>query len=213
MKTIYSYVLDTMADWEIGHAIAELNSQRYFESRKDWQVRTCALNKKPVTTLGGVTIVPDLSVEELELDHALMLILPGADRWMESIQAPILSTARKFLAANIPVAAICGATGALAEAGVLDSVRHTSNGREYLKMFCPHYRGHSLYQDELAVTDGNIITAGSSSAVEFACHIFRKIGALSEERLELWYGYFGKHSTPDLLKLLSLLAPAPSPSK
>jgi hypothetical protein len=30
MKTIYSYVLDTMADREVGYATAELSSQRYF---------------------------------------------------------------------------------------------------------------------------------------------------------------------------------------
>src|SRR6185436_5978890 len=100
----------------------------------------CALNKKPVTTLGGVTIAPDLSVEEIKPADALILILPGADRWMESAQGPILSIARRFIAASIPIAAICGATGALAEAGMLDAVRHTSNGRDYLKMFCPHYR-------------------------------------------------------------------------
>lgn len=205
MKFIYLYLLDTMADWEVGHALAELNSQRYFASRRDWQVRTCALVKKPVTTLGGMTIMPDLSLAEIQPDHAVILILPGADRWMEPAQAAILAIVRKFIAAHIPVAAICGATGALAEAGMLDAVRHTSNGRDYLKMFCPHYRGQTLYQEELAVTDGNIITAGSSSAVEFACHIFRLLGALGEERLKLWYGYFGKHSAPDLLKLLGSL--------
>lgn len=211
MKSIYLYVLDTMADWEVGYAIAELNSQRYFDSRKDWRVRTCALNEKPVTTLGGATIAPDLSVDEINLDDALILILPGADRWMEPAQSAILAVTKKFIANHIPVAAICGATGALAEAGLLDTVRHTSNGREYLKMFCPHYRGHALYQDDLAVTDGNIITAGSSSPVEFACHIFRKLAALSETKLELWYGYFGKHSAKDLLQLLDSLKPAPSP--
>ena len=208
MKFIYLYLLDTMADWEVGHAIAELNSQRYFDKRRDWQVRTFSLDGKPVTTLGGVKIMPDLALKEVKPDQAVILILPGADRWMEPAQAPVIDVVRKFLAANTPVAAICGATGALAEAGLLDSVRHTSNGREYLKMFCPHYRGQALYQDELAVTDGNLITAGSSSPVEFASHIFRKLGAPSEARLALWSGYFGQHSVPDLLKLLAATQPS-----
>lgn len=35
MYTIYAYVLDTLADWEMGHVISELNSGRFF--KKDSQ--------------------------------------------------------------------------------------------------------------------------------------------------------------------------------
>ena len=35
MFTIYVYVLDTLADWEMGHVISELNSGRFF--KKDSQ--------------------------------------------------------------------------------------------------------------------------------------------------------------------------------
>ena len=35
MFTIYVYVLDTLADWELGHVISELNSGRFF--KKDAQ--------------------------------------------------------------------------------------------------------------------------------------------------------------------------------
>ncbi len=38
MRNICPYVVDTMADWEVGHAIAELCSQRYFAEPKDWSV-------------------------------------------------------------------------------------------------------------------------------------------------------------------------------
>lgn len=33
MTTVYVYVMNTMADWEIGYCLAELNSKRFF--RKD----------------------------------------------------------------------------------------------------------------------------------------------------------------------------------
>ncbi len=32
MFTIYVYVLDTLADWELGHVISELNSGRFFKN-------------------------------------------------------------------------------------------------------------------------------------------------------------------------------------
>ena len=31
MYTIYVYVLDTLADWELGHVASELNSGRFFK--------------------------------------------------------------------------------------------------------------------------------------------------------------------------------------
>jgi hypothetical protein len=31
MQTIYIYVLDTLADWEIGYLTSELNSGRFFK--------------------------------------------------------------------------------------------------------------------------------------------------------------------------------------
>jgi putative intracellular protease/amidase len=203
MKTIYLYVLDTMADWEVGYATAELSSQRYFRERHpEWQVKTCAVSKKPVVTLGGMTIVPDHALDEVSIEGTVMLILPGADRWLTPAQAPILAKARAFLEAQVPVAAICGATGALAQAGMLDKVKHTSNGLAYLQMFCPKYAGAENYRDKLAVTDGNLITAGSSSAVKFAYHIFKKLNVFESADLENWYDYFGKHSTASLMKLL-----------
>ena len=32
MSTIYVYVLDTLADWELGHVTSELNSGRFFQT-------------------------------------------------------------------------------------------------------------------------------------------------------------------------------------
>lgn len=201
MKTVYLYVLDTMADWEPGLAIAELNTQRYFKEPKDWRVQTCALVRKPVVTAGGVTITPDHSIDEIDTDSAALLILPGADIWLNSAQEQAVSKIQDFLHSNVPVAAICGATTALAQAHMLDKVKHTSNGLEYLQMLCPNYKGAENYRDELAVTDGNIITAGSSAPVEFAYHILKRLAVFEPAHLEYWYGYFGKHSIKDFLKL------------
>ena len=33
MLKVYVYVLDTMADWELGHVISELNSGRFFKKK------------------------------------------------------------------------------------------------------------------------------------------------------------------------------------
>lgn len=54
MFTIYVYVPDTLADWELGYVVAELNSRRFF--KKDApkvSVKTVGLSREPVKTMGG----------------------------------------------------------------------------------------------------------------------------------------------------------------
>jgi putative intracellular protease/amidase len=60
-------------------------------------------------------------------DHSAMLVLPGATTWESGELAPFAEKACEFLAAGVPVAAVCGATFGLAAAGILDSRRHASN--------------------------------------------------------------------------------------
>ncbi len=186
-ETVYLYVLDSMADWEPGFATAELNSGRFFRpGAQRLHVRTCAATREPVTSMGGLRILPDLAVEEIGREDAVLLLLPGGDTWLEPRHAPVLDTAREFLAAGVPVAAICGATLALAEAGLLDDRPHTSNAPEFLRQFCPGYAGGQFYQDAPAVTGGDLITASGMAPLEFAVEIFKRLDVFSTETLEAW---------------------------
>jgi putative intracellular protease/amidase len=88
----------------------------------------------------------------------------------------------------VPVAAICGATAGLARAGLLDERRHTSAAPEYLA--ATGYAGGRLYVDERAVVDGDLITAGPQSPVQFARATLRRLGLASEETLDAYEGVF-----------------------
>ena len=58
MFTVYIYVLDTLADWELGYVTAELNSGRFFKKdAPEVSVKTVAISTEPVKTMGGLTIV------------------------------------------------------------------------------------------------------------------------------------------------------------
>lgn len=60
MFTIYVYVLDTLADWELGHVTAELYSGRFFKKEAERiSVKTVSCSKEPIHTMGGLTVVPD----------------------------------------------------------------------------------------------------------------------------------------------------------
>ncbi|MEJ7644580.1 MAG: type 1 glutamine amidotransferase family protein [Chryseolinea sp.] len=190
-RTIFLYVLDTLADWEPGYAISELNSKRYF--KKDapaYFIKTLAANKHSITTMGGIKIIPDAVVGEFEIDETEMLILPGSEEWENVKHATVLDLAENLLNKGKTVAAICGGTSALADRGLLDNFKHTSNDLGYLQHTCKHYNGSENYQAVPAVTDRNLITASSVGALEFAREIFKKLGVFSTPTLEAWYQLF-----------------------
>jgi len=191
MKYAYVYVLDTMADWELGFVTAELNSGQYFKNRGSrLPVRTVGASSRPVTTKGGMTIVPDATIDEITLETSAILLLPGADNWKDPMNGPIIERAKQLLNVGGNVAAICGATLALADAGLLDDRQHTSNSLEYLNLFSPAYKGATRYKDEKIVADGNLITCGSAGALELAREVIALLDLFMEETLEAWYNYF-----------------------
>jgi putative intracellular protease/amidase len=191
-KYVYLYVLDTLSDWEPGYAIAELNSGRFFSTKgRRVPVRTVAATADTITTMGGVRIAPDVVLRDVVPETSAMFIVAGADTWFDSSHQPALEKVKELLACGANVAAICGATGALANAGVFDHRPHTSNSLKYLEMFAPGYQGRAHYVDALAVADGNLITAGSAGSLLFAKYILERLEVFSEETLEAWYNYFG----------------------
>jgi putative intracellular protease/amidase len=187
-RTVHFFVFDTLADWEAGYAVAGLNNAAFPAHGGRFRVRTVGLSSAPVVTMGGVTILPELTLDDLLPEHSAMLILPGGDSWDQGQNGEALEKARLFLEAGVPVAAICGATAGLARAGMLDDKRHTSNAREYLQ--ATNYQGAALYQDEPAVTDGDLISANSTAPLEFAYQIFKRLDLFPPEMLEAWYGLF-----------------------
>lgn len=191
MTTVYVYVMDTMADWELSYVMAEIKSKRYFKKNaKEIQIKTVSLTKEVVHSMGGLAIVPDCSVDEIVVDKENVLLLPGSDKWSEPEHIQILKMAQKYLASGAMVAAICGATVALANMGLLDERKHTSNGAGFLEMFCPAYKGTACYVDEAAVQDKNLITASATGGLMMAKYILDYLDVFQADTLEYWYAYF-----------------------
>ncbi|MBT2525037.1 DJ-1/PfpI family protein [Streptomyces sp. ISL-99] len=183
-KTVHLAVYDTFADWETGHTTAHLTQNGY-------TVKTVAATDAPVTTMGGVRIQPDLTLDDVNPEDSALLILTGASLWDTSDDlAPFARKARAFLDAGVPVAAICGATAGLAREGVLDHRTHTSAVSFYLA--ATGYKGGDHYRDEDAVTDeeGLLITAGPTEPVAFAREVFARLGVYEGEKLDAWYRLF-----------------------
>src|SRR5262249_58580571 len=94
-------------------------------------VVTVAAPAEPITTMGGLRILPDTTLEALDPAASSLLILPGADMWDRGEGSAFAAAAGRFLDAGVPVAAICGATAGRARAGLLDTRNHTSGARHY----------------------------------------------------------------------------------
>ncbi|MFJ8636860.1 type 1 glutamine amidotransferase family protein [Streptomyces sp. NPDC093568] len=181
-KPVYLAVYDTLADWETGHTTAHL-------ARAGHGIRTVGPSTRPVRSIGGLRVQPDLALHEVRPEDGSLLILPGADLWDTGDElAPFARKAREFLDAGVPVAAICGATAGLAREGLLDDRAHTSAVSFYLA--ATGYGGGERYVDADAVTDGGLVTAGPTEPVAFAREIFRLLGVYEGEVLDAWYRLF-----------------------
>ena len=191
MLTVYIYVLDTLADWELGHVTAELCSGRFFKrGASRLSLKTVGCSREPIRTMGGLTVVPHCSVDDLAVCKTSALLLPGAESWNAPEHGAIIAKAEELLSAGGTVCAICGATAALASAGLLDRRPHTSNGPGFLEMAAPGYKGQRFYVDKPSVADGNLITAGSAGALPWAKQIIEYLDVFAPNTLESWFQYF-----------------------
>lgn len=204
MKNIYMYVQDTMADFEHGYLMHALSLQTMLGEPKV-RLLTVSKEKKPIKTVGGMTIVPDCDLSDIDTANIDALLLIGADSWLNSEQDDVLELASKLLRDDILVGAICGATLGLAEKGILDNRSHTSNASFYLSQMSRHYQGHSYYKDEIAVQDGNLITASSAGSLSWAKLIVDELGLYSKTTVEAWFNYFSTGDPKYYIEMMNSL--------
>jgi putative intracellular protease/amidase len=186
MRTAHIAVYDTLADWETGHLLAELRTGRF--TGAPFEIVTVAESADPITTMGGIRILPDMLLADLDPADSDLLVLAGADIWDEGGGEAFTAAARRFLDAGVPVAAICGATAGLARAGLLDDRDHTSAAAEYLA--ATGYAGGNRYVDARAVAGGDLITAGPQSPVQFARAVLERLGLASPTTLDAYEAVF-----------------------
>jgi len=184
IQNIYIFLFDGFSDWEISYLTPELKKSEKVN------LKYFSIDGLEITSVGGLKIIPDLSIQELNLDNTTALILPGGSAWEEQSIKGINKLVETLNSKNKTIAAICSATTFLGQTGYLDNVKHTSNAIDYLKYIAPKYKGDKNYQSGLAISDKNIITANGFSPIEFAREIFKSINLKSEKDIEKWFQLF-----------------------
>jgi putative intracellular protease/amidase len=201
---VHLYVFDGFADWEAAFAIAGLQQPDFQREPGRWQVRTVGAGRDLVRSMGHVGVLPDGRLADLQPQDSALLILPGGLGWDRGEHAEAARLAGRFLAAGVPVAAICGATAGLARLGLLDERRHTSNAIAYLKG--TGYAGTDRYEDVPAFNDQGLITAGGMAPLEFARQIFAQLQVYDDEVLDAWYQLYKQGDSRQFARLQQLTA-------
>src|SRR5262245_50656344 len=141
----YFLVFDGMADWELAHALCEINKSGKFE------VVSVGLSEKAVTTMGGLRLSLDISLNEVTAAGACIFMLPGGDMWERESHENLKALLRRLHAERVPIGAICGATLEVARAGLTKNTLHTSNYKDYLKAMVDDYSDENFFFVQLDV--------------------------------------------------------------
>lgn len=199
--TIHVGIYDGWADWEAGHVLGHLGSGDWQPDGRWYDVLLVSDGVGHVTTKGGLTLSPDLSIAEVDPAASALLVLPGSATWLTGGNRPFAELGQQFLEQGRAVAAICGATVGLASVGALNERRHTSNAPQILEV--DGYAGHELYAHELAVTDRGLVTASGIAPVEFARAVFAQLEFYPASILDSWYQLYGQHDPAGFFGLMA----------
>lgn len=189
MTRSITILTENFSDWET--TLINSAGRAYY----GFDTRFATPGGTPVTSSGGMIVTPHLALESIQLDEIDLLIVCGGTIW-QTDQAPnITALVAAAHERNIIIAGICDGTRVLAQSGVLDHLRHTSNSAENLLDL--NYGGAAYYQDvPYAVADQRVVTAPGTAPVSFMAEILRTLGIMDENLNAYLAMHAAEHSTP-----------------
>jgi putative intracellular protease/amidase len=183
MTTIVTILTPGFADWET--ALLNAAARSYYGVETHFATPGGA----PVVSAGGMKIVPDMSIDDIDPMQLDALLVCGGAAWAGPDAPDIGDLLVRTRDAGKTVAGICDGTLALARSGLLDTVDHTSNSADNLTP--TGYAGAARYKDQpRAVIDGRIVTAPGSAPVSFMGAVMQTLG-LCDDNLKFYIGVYG----------------------
>jgi putative intracellular protease/amidase len=175
MPRIAIALQNDFADWEPALLMAVARSFLGCE------VLTASPDGKPVVSLGGLKITPDIGFDAIDPDTFDALVVPGGLSWEKGVAHDFTALATAFRDKGKVLGGICAAASGLAATGILDDVAHTGNSLASHKAYTG-YRGEARYLDQAqAVRDGKIVTAAGSSPDTFTIEILQALDLYGPE--------------------------------
>lgn len=151
--------------------------------------KVVAPTTEPVTAIGGFRVLPDYSFDDMPDDYAA-LVLIGGYGWLTPVADKVVPIVRSAIDHAKIVGAICNGASFLAKHGFLNSVKHTGNGLEQLKLWgAENYTNSEGYIHQQSVSDGRIVTANGSGVLEFSKELLLLLENDTPERIEMYYQF------------------------
>ena len=183
-QKVFVFLFDGFSDWEIAYFTPDIKKSKAFE------LIYFSKDGNSISSMGGLQILPDISLEDVARKEVDMLILPGGDAWENDENNEIEPLLKTQFSSGKDIAAICAATTYLGKLGLLNHLKHTSNDLNYLKEIASQYSGEANYINSFAVSDKNVITANGTAPIEFAKEIFTKLNLYDSDSIEQWFQLF-----------------------
>lgn len=187
MPRIVIALQNDYADWEPALLMAAARTWL------DCEVLTASPDGKPVVSMGGLKVTPDISFDAIDAEKFDALIIPGGYAWEKGTAFDFRTMVTAFHDKGKVVGGICAAASALAATGVLNGVAHTGNALASHKKYSG-YRGEAHYVDRpQAVSDQGIVTAAGSSPDTFTIEVLKALDLYGPEAEEELAGFAAEH--------------------
>ena len=157
--------------------------------RTDLDVVTVYLEKNPVQGSHNISVLTDMSIQDIKSADFECIALPGGMPGSENLKKnnTVLNLLNQIYSIGGVIAAICAAPIALSQAGLLQGKKVTC-----YPGFEDMMKGAHLI-DEPVVSDGNVITAkGAGCAIPFALKIVEQLQGMEaminlKERMQVYW--------------------------
>ena len=183
-------LLDNYADHETVYLSEAIASDEFaLKENPKYVNKIVAPTLEPVLSIGGFRTLPDYSFDTMPDDYAA-LVLIGGFGWSTPMAEQVVPIVKKAVEKGKIVGAICNAASFMAKHGLLNTVKHTGNGLEQLKLWGgDNYTNADEYIHAQAVSDKHIVTANGSAALEFARELLLLLENDTPERIEMYYQF------------------------
>jgi putative intracellular protease/amidase len=181
MTSIVVVLTPEFADWECALLMAVARSYLGVT------VKTATSDGRPVTSMGGLNVTPDLSYTQISPADFDAVVVPGGLAWEKKLVPEGLhDLVRRFRDEKKMAAGICAAASMLAGAGLLNEVAHTGNRLASHQTYEAYTGGKHFVEGSMAVHSDGVVTAAGTSPYTFTVEILKGLGlwdATAQEEL------------------------------
>jgi transcriptional regulator GlxA family with amidase domain len=167
-------VLDFTGPFEV-FSVTRLNEERRREEPSPFEVFLVAQSREPVTTTGGMCLMPDYDFISCPQPLELLVVPGGWGTRQEVHNAELIGWVQKQAQSAQFLTSVCTGSFLLAQAGLLPGRRATTHWKSLDRMR-DSYPDVTVLRDKHVVHDGNTITsAGISAGIDMALQVVARI--------------------------------------